>query len=298
MDGERVRDFLSQEAKSLIATYRQFETLVASASSQGSKNPAEDGRYVESLLRDCLRKFLPKDLHVGSGFILRPAVKTGDKGTERRGEKDQTSKQLDVMVVDCASYPTFQRFEDAVIVPPEGVVGIISVKENLRNRDIKKECQSLSQAVQLCRTLDASGQPLRGPFLALIGMDYKGVDVQKLPNKVFDRIRSSYELHDSSRLVFFDEAVGYVGAIRAGSAFKERPRRSGNKATYIWQSHDQCNEEHLALQFLITGILSVYYDSSRSAIRRPGFTGFEPARADVSKLGEVKVRGLRWSPKI
>ena len=38
------------------------------------------------------------------------------------------STQLDIIVYDSAKYPIFQRFGESVIVPPEGVVGIISVK--------------------------------------------------------------------------------------------------------------------------------------------------------------------------
>ena len=292
MDGTRVRGFLSQEAKSLIATYGQFEALVRSTTHQGSANPAEDGRYVESLIRACLRKFLPKELLVGSGFILRPAVKTGDNGRERRGESDQTSRQLDVLVVDCARYPTFQCFEDSVIVPPEGVVGIISVKKNLRKRDIVPECRSLLKAARLCQTLNTSEEPVRGPYLALIGMDYVDGDVQKFQNDIFEKISSSYE---PCSPVFFDETIGFVGAITAGSAFKARPTFPCNVAKYVWHTYKQNKEEHLALQFLITGILSVYYDSSRSEIRRPGFTGFQSARPHDSDLGEVPVAGVRWA---
>ena len=298
MDGTRVRDHLSQEAKSLIATYRQFEALVRSTDRQGSSHPPEEGRYVESLIRDCLRKFLPKDLHVGSGFILRPAVKTGENGRERRGKKDQVSKQLDVLVVDCARYPTFQRFEDAMIVPPEGVVGIISVKKNLRKQDLARECGSLLQASRLCQTLDKSGKPVRGPYLALVGMDYKSGSVQKFQKDVFEKILSSYK---QSPPVFFDDMIGFVGAITKGSAFKSRPNCPCDVAEYVWHTYKMSEEdnmekeEHLALQFLITGILSVYYDASRSTVRRPGFTGFESARPHDSVLGEVPVTGIRRS---
>lgn len=34
------------------------------------------------------------------------------------------------LIYNSARYPVFQRFGDSVIVPPEGVVGIISVKKN------------------------------------------------------------------------------------------------------------------------------------------------------------------------
>lgn len=77
MDGERLRKFWTQEVNALLATYRQFETLVPSSTGKGADHPGEDGRYVETLIRSYLQKFLPKELEVLTGFILRPAVKLG-----------------------------------------------------------------------------------------------------------------------------------------------------------------------------------------------------------------------------
>ena len=64
-----------------------------------------------------------------TGFILRPAVKTGTSNKSRKSETDQHSTQLDIIVYDSHHYPIFQRFGDNVIVPPEGVIAIISVKK-------------------------------------------------------------------------------------------------------------------------------------------------------------------------
>ena len=261
MDGSHIRRYLSQEVNALIATYKQFEAL--------AKHSAEDGRYVEFLIRSCLKKFLPGGLDVSTGFILRPAVKTGIKGTERRGEKDQTSKQLDILVFDGARYSSFQRFDNAMIVPPEGVVGIISVKKTLKSTDIKKECESLLEAAELCRTFDVKDESRRGPFLALIGMEYSRKT--KIPESIFEKISSAY---NGSSKPFFDEVVGSVGVITEGSAYKARPSKSPKSARFAWHAHKKDDERHLALQFLIKGISSVYYDPTRSDLRHPGFTAF------------------------
>src|SRR5262245_17489219 len=170
LDGQRVRQYMEQEVRALLETYRQFETLLPSASSQGAAHRGEDGRYIESLVRTYLRRLLPTSLEVATGFILRPAVKTGNNGRERKGEGDTHSTQLDILVHDSVNYPVFQRFADSVIVPPEGVIAIISIKKNLRDKDVVLECQALRQAARLCRVLDASDTPMRGPFLALVGM--------------------------------------------------------------------------------------------------------------------------------
>lgn len=294
MDGSHVRGYLAQEVRALIATYRQFETLVPHPNRRGARHPGEDGRYVESLVRSCLRKFLPRDLEIGSGFILRPAVKTGTDGQERRGEKDQVSTQLDILVFDGAHYPPFQRFDNAVIVPPEGVVGVISVKKTLRPTDVCAECENLLSAAGHCRTLDASGKPRRGPFLALIGMDYpQRLSTDNMPDRIFSEIALAYTKKPKP---FFDELVGFVGIITRGSAFKARPTSAANAAKFVWHTYKKNEEEHLALQFLITGISSVYYDPTRNALRRPGFTAFESGRSHDKQLGTVSISRLRWSP--
>ena len=293
MDGERVRGHLSREVKALLATYRQFEELVPAQERDGAAHPGEDGRYVESLVRACLGKFLPSDLDVRSGFILRPAVKTGVNGRERKDEQDEHSTQLDVIVFDSARYPVFQRFADAVIVPPESVVGIVSVKKTLCTDDIEKECKSLQKAAKLCRCLDAKEQPRRGPYLAIIGMDYqKGYSPKNMPKTVFKKVSSAYPI---SPAPLFDEVIGFIGVINnCGSVFKKRPEFNSTpeEAKFVGHTYGE-NEEHLALQFLITGIASVYYDPTRNTLRRPGFTGFESGREHDYVLGAVKVSGLR-----
>ena len=84
MDGKRIQEYWSTEVDALVQTYRQFETLIPAPTGAGAQHKGEDGRFVEDLLREYLSRFLPKDLEVLAGFILRPAVKTGEKGTNER----------------------------------------------------------------------------------------------------------------------------------------------------------------------------------------------------------------------
>ena len=49
----------------------------------------------------------------------------------------------------------------------------------------------------------------------------------------------------------------------------------------------------MGFQFLLTGILSVYYDNTRNYISRPGFTAFPSHRACDKKLGDIEVRAIR-----
>lgn len=292
MDGERIQNYWSDEVDALVRTYRQFEKLIPSERVDGAAHAGEDGRYVEDLVREYLQQFLPRDLEVLTGFILRPAVKTGESGRERKNDQDQHSGQLDIIVYDSAAYPVFQRFGNSVIVPPEGVVAVVSIKKHLNDSDVLHECGELFDAANLCQTLRSNDRndKVRGPFLALVSVKSK-IDKKKTDNLdwIFQKIKEAYA---SKVDVTFDKLIGYIGAFDEWSIFKRRPNNQLKAAEYVGFNH-QTNESHLGLQFLLTGILSVYYDDSRRALRRPGFTAFPSGRPHDKKLGEIPCTKLR-----
>jgi len=288
VDGQRLRDYWSSEIEALLAAYRQFETLVPNRTTGGSAHKGEDGRFVEDLLRSYLRKNLPKDLEVLTGFILRPAVKTGTSGRQRASTKDDHSTQLDILVYDTANYPVFQRFGDSAIVPPEGVIAVVSVKKTLNDNDVENECRVLHKASELCRS-DAplAEQRTRGPFLALVGPNSAINKTGKLktPDWIFGKMKAAYPSD-----VKFDDLVGLVSNLSEWSIFKPRPENV-SQAGYLHFTHGP-NGKHLGFQFLITGILSVYYDASRRQLQRPGFTAFSTSKPN-KKLGSIPYLGLR-----
>jgi len=292
VDGERIQNYWSDEVDALVRTYRQFEKLIPSERVDGAAHAGEDGRYVEDLVREYLQQFLPRDLEVLTGFILRPAVKTGETGRERKNDQDQHSGQLDVIVYDSAAYPVFQRFGNSVIVPPEGVIAIISIKKHLNDGDVLHECGELFDAASLCQTLRSNNMDdkVRGPFLALVSVKSK-IDKKKTDSLdwIFQKVQEVYE---SKAYITFDHLIGYIGALDEWSIFKRRPNVQLKAAEYVGFNH-QPNESHLGLQFLLTGILSVYYDDSRRALRRPGFTAFPSGRPHDKKLGEISCIKLR-----
>lgn len=290
MDGKRIQQYWSKEIDALIATYRQFETLIPSDIIEASAHNGEDGRFVENLISEYLKKFLPKSIEVLTGFILRPAVKTGLKSKIRKTETDSHSTQLDIIIYNSADYPIFQRFGDSVIVPPEGVLGIISVKKHLNDGDIEKESLALLNASKLCRTRDKKGEFLRGPFLGLVSIKSK-IDKKKTENEdwIFNKLKETYNTDPKPS---FDDLVGYIGSLDEWSIFKRRPSKNSKDADYIYFNHSDY-ESHLGLQYLLTGILSVYYDETRSRINRPGFTAFPSGRDRDKFLGKVEINGLR-----
>ncbi|EIZ1005775.1 hypothetical protein MOV00_000253 [Vibrio vulnificus] len=293
MDGKRLQDYWSQEVDALISTYKQFETLIPSEKHEGSAHHGEDGRFVEDLIREYFSKYLPKGLEVLTGFILRPAVKTGTNGRERKSDSDTHSSQLDIIVFDSERYPVFQRFGDSVIVPPEGVVAIISVKKHLNDGDIKKECEALWAASKLCRTQysDSIEDKVRGPYLALVSMNSKiEKKTQDSLQWIFSKINEAYTGQEKPT---FDDLVGFVGSLNEWSIFKRRPEgKPPSKAEYVNLIH-KTGESHLGLQFILTGVLSVFYDETRRNLRRPGFTAFPSGRNHDKSLGKVECNGLR-----
>lgn len=292
MDGKRIQEYWTKEVDALVETYRQFEKLIPSPDSKGAQHPGEDGRYVEDLVREYLERFLPKDLEVLTGFVLRPAVKTGESGKERSSEIDRHSTQLDIIVFDSGVYPVFQRFGNSVIVPPEGVIAVISVKKHLHDGDIKSECCKLLDVAKLCQTIRTNNREdkVRGPYLSLLGI---ASSIEKKRTEtlswIFGQMQAAYANVDDLK---FDQLVGFVGALNEWSIFKRRPPSSAKQAEYVGFKHKD-GESHLGLQFLLTGILSVYYDPTRKNIRRPGYTAFPSGRPHDKALGSVPCLGLR-----
>ena len=282
MGGKTIQDFFRQEAKSMLDSYRNFETLVPAENGEGAGHRGEDGRFVETLLRRYLSNYLPKELEVSTGFILRPAVKTGKDDKVRKGDQDLHSTQLDIIVYNSAHYPVFLRSNDTILVPPEGVIAIISVKKNLHDSDIKKELMALKDVSQMCRV-----KGLRPPFLALVSMDSK-IEKKETFDWIFNQMEEAYAAKEN---LAFDDLVGYVGALCKWSIFKRRPSsKNPNDGEYIVFNHPDEGDFHLGLQFLLTGILSVFYDPSRTNVKRPGFTAFPSDTKPDKCLGKIETQ--------
>lgn len=286
MDGKRIQEYWSNEMQAMLDTYKQFQVLIPAENRNGAAHNGEEGRYVETLIREYLKRYLPKDLEVLTGFILRPATKTGINNKSRKNENDSHSSQLDILIYDTGRYPVFQRFGENVIVPPEGVIGIISVKKKLYERDIEHEVKMLKNASKLCRCVNNSGQAMRGPYLALVSMDSFEKKNKSTQQWIFEKIVKTYSKED-----YFDDLVGYIGSFNNWSIFKKRPKKE-NIGEYIYFKHST-EEQHLGFQFLLTGILSVYYDKTRNNISRPGFTAFPSYRVQDENLGNIEVRSIR-----
>lgn len=105
-------DYLEYQ-KSIAAEFKAFEMRVRNLIE--NKHWGEEGRYKEAVLKNYLRRVLPNNLSVGTGF-----VRNGDKITN----------QIDIIIYD-NTYPLLFVEGDFIITTSYNVVGIIEVKSNI-----------------------------------------------------------------------------------------------------------------------------------------------------------------------
>ena len=281
--GLRIREFFAIEADTLLQRYKVIETLLPHAKTRGAAHRGEEGRYIEALVRTFLNKHLPGNLKAISGFILCPATKTDIQDVARvNGFPDRHSSQLDIIVYDVGDYPMYERFEEFGIVPPEGVLGVISIKKTLFDQDVKAEIAALKSAADLCRV---NGR--RGPFTALLAFSAKEADDAKLNAGIMKSILS---VHSQAS---FDPMINEVSVMARTCVFKTRIDDGGDAgARYV--AVDCRTETHIPLQRLLQSLMSVYYDESRmNGKRRPGFVSFRQRTfADALELGHVPHDGM------
>ena len=95
----------------------------------GNANWGDEGRYKEAALRFVIRRMLPLNISIGTGFIITP---------------EQVSSQIDIILWD-NSFPIAFKDGDFVIVPPICVRGIIEVKTRLSSGNIAISFEKASE---------------------------------------------------------------------------------------------------------------------------------------------------------
>jgi hypothetical protein len=286
--GERIRAFFDIEANVLYQRYKTIETLLPAHGRRGADHRGEEGRHVESLLRDFLNRHLPGELRAFSGFIVRPATKTGERNLDRLGEDgDRHSTQLDVIVYDQAHYPVYDRFEEFAVVPPEGVVAIISVKKRLYEQELSKEINSLRKAADLCFECGR-----RGPHLGLFSFTADDGSNEDWGRRIFRAIL------DVCKNAPFDHIVNEVTILDRLVAFKYAPKDCPpGQARFVRCDRNERVSMHLALGRVLQSILSVYCD--RAGISRPGFVSFHKGTFhDAPELGFVPCCAMESTPSV
>jgi len=84
----------------------------------------EEGRYKEAVLSSVIRRFLPTNMSLGTGFIIK-----------KENDDFKTSTQIDIIIYD-NTYPVLFKEGDFIITTPENIKGIIEVKTRLNSSGI------------------------------------------------------------------------------------------------------------------------------------------------------------------
>lgn len=91
----------------------------------GSSNWGEEGRYKEAILRNVIRRFLPSNLSLGTGFVIN-----------KDNNRTQITHQIDIIIYD-NTIPILFLEGEFVITTYRNVKAIIEVKTRIRNSDLK-----------------------------------------------------------------------------------------------------------------------------------------------------------------
>lgn len=129
-----------------------------------------DGEFKETILRVALRRHLPDDVAVGRGFIVG---------------KEETSSQVDVLIVDC-SKPTLFRDGDLYFVTPDAVLAAMEAKTSLKDGPaIVEACSKIGKVGQI------AAESGRTPWLGVF--DYEGKVKDNSWNNIVSRVKEGAE---------------------------------------------------------------------------------------------------------
>ncbi|MBK8723801.1 MAG: hypothetical protein IPL95_16585 [Saprospiraceae bacterium] len=128
----------------------------------GGANWGEEGRFKEAVLKNILKRFLPKNMSVGTGFILK---------AENSSSNISISKQLDIIIYD-NTLPLLFSEGDFIITTINNVKGVIEVKSKITSSTfqtvIEQFDNSLQPFVELILNMEAK------LFLGVFAFEYEG----------------------------------------------------------------------------------------------------------------------------
>lgn len=106
--------------KSVAKEFKAYELRVRHLIDNA--NWAEEGRYKEIILMNYLKRVLPKNLSVGTGFVRN---------------RDSITTQIDIIIYKNRIPPIFSE-GDFIVTTPDNVIGIIEVKSSIQPHELLK----------------------------------------------------------------------------------------------------------------------------------------------------------------
>lgn len=114
------------KAQEFVARQNRIQAFVKHNLSSGTAN--------EAILRQFLLEHAPKNIDVGEGFICDPS------------QKNEVSKQCDILVYDQGTYPLVYSDEPIKVVWPEAAKMVIEVKTQFGKSDIESALENIKSA--------------------------------------------------------------------------------------------------------------------------------------------------------
>jgi len=105
----------------------------------GSSHWGEEGRYKEAILRNVIKRFLPSNLSIGTGFVIK-----------KNNGNTQISNQIDIIIYN-NTVPVFFSEGDFVITTYKNVKGIVEVKTKIKNNQLQEIIQKAETNGKLIR---------------------------------------------------------------------------------------------------------------------------------------------------
>ncbi|MGN6402329.1 MAG: DUF6602 domain-containing protein [Flavisolibacter sp.] len=107
----------------------------------GDRHWGEEGRFKEAVLKNILRKFLPNNISVGTGFIV-----DSNNGND-------ISRQLDIILYD-NTCPVLFSEGDFIITTKKNVKGIIEVKSRITTTSLRGVIQQFDESIEMLLPLN------------------------------------------------------------------------------------------------------------------------------------------------
>ncbi|MGD9782546.1 MAG: DUF6602 domain-containing protein [Kiritimatiellia bacterium] len=114
----------------------------------GDAHWPSDGAWKESVLRTCVRRYLPPSFVVGSGFIVTP---------------DGVSNQIDLLICSDAA-PILFRDGDFIITTADAVRAAVEVKTHISGAELRDALIKLNNVSHLVRLRCVHPKPFLGLF--------------------------------------------------------------------------------------------------------------------------------------
>lgn len=123
------KEIFEQAANRLRAAFEELR-VVPHAAAKGAEG--------EVILRTFLNDHLPQRFKAGAGFII--------------DQKDNVSKQTDVVIYDAMNCPVYRASEQAAIFPADNVAVVVEVKSSLTKERLDDAAENIALAKSLWKT--------------------------------------------------------------------------------------------------------------------------------------------------